>query len=66
MGGFEMIDRELLKQYAEKYRYNIEDVEGKIVRLIDGLVEFGVSENYVLDLIEKEMRSINYENSNRV
>lgn len=56
-----MIDRELLKQYAEKYRYNIEDVEGKIVRLIDGLVEFGVSENFILELIEKGMRSINYD-----
>lgn len=59
-----MIDRELLKQYAEKYRYNIEEVEGKIGSLIDSLVEFGVPENFVLDLIEKGMRSINYESSN--
>lgn len=60
---FAMIDRDLLKQYAERYRYNIEEVEGKIGSLIDGLVEFGVPENFVLDLIEKGMRNIN-EDSN--
>ena len=55
-----MIDRKILKQYAEKYRYNIEEVEGKIGSLIDGLADFGIPENYVLDLIEKGMGSIDY------
>lgn len=52
-----MIDRELLKRYAEKYRYNIEEVEAEIGSLINGLMRFGVPENFVLELIEKGMRS---------
>lgn len=59
-----MIDRELLKQYAEKYRYNIEEVEAEIGSLINGLMRFGVPENFVLELIEKGMMRI-LNNKNR-